>query len=266
MKSIYDYQKHTGALIDDLSKAKQSHKLVGFIDKYKIWDAFYTEVLKKCSERPSPKIHSLIASSKIVTLCGMAENFIESKDDDVQRYRSFLGFLNPEEKLLFSLAFNCKPSLDREASVLQEKYLQTGDEAHFRKLLDLTSKRDDEYHIEVGNIMQAFIDDNMISLEKFFKVRIDLLYGVRSKIVHEGSPDVISSLLLSSSDAVMFCGSKGNTFFTIRYPIEEFFIRAVARATGNELPVLDPSTFLWQEYISQHGLRIARIANKLKGL
>lgn len=264
MSSIYKYQRHSEKLIEDLSKLNSNPSVKNFVDKYKTWFAYFEEVLLISERIISPKIHSLVATSKIVALCGMAEGFVETKEGNKEKFERFLNYLSPEEKLLFSLAFSAKKSIDKEAQILQDEYANTGDSSYFESLIELTTKSDDVYHKQVGEIMNCFINGDFDALNNFFKSKIELLYGIRSKIVHGGSPDVVGAMLVNNTDAIMFYGSRRDDFFTIRYPLEEFFIRAVFRAVGYKPAPLDPSEFLWDEFISGYAPQIARIANMVK--
>jgi hypothetical protein len=265
MKTIYKYHSHSEKLISELEMYKDDVPIGVFLDKYKIWWAFFEEVLTTSEKFVSPKIHSLVATSKIVALCGMAEGFIKSGDKPQKKFEKFLGYLNPEEKLLFSLAFSSKKSTDVEALNLEDKYNKTGDNTYFEKLIALTTRNDDFYHEQINNIMKCFIGGDLKLLDDFYKSKLDLLYGIRSKIVHEGSPNVVAAMLSSSTEAIMFYGNRTRSeFFTIRYPLEEFFIRAAYRACGHSPVQLDPTEFLWDEFTSQHAPYVAIIANKIR--
>ncbi|PIR13512.1 hypothetical protein COV49_01975 [Candidatus Falkowbacteria bacterium CG11_big_fil_rev_8_21_14_0_20_39_10] len=261
---MYSHTKELSNLIEELSKLESNKKVKDFIKKYKVWFAFFEEILNKITKDTiSPKIHALVATSKIIILTGLAES-LGTGNTCSTKFSHFLSFLSIEEKLFFSLIFKIKASNNKKAEELYEKHLETGDNIFIDQLVDISTKSDDLYQVEVADIMNSFLADDEKKLDIFFKRRANLFYGVRSKIVHEGSPDVIGAMFSSNMETTMYYGEKENKFFTIKYPIEEFFIRAAYRIIGQEPKKINIEDFLWNNFISHHSPRIAKIVAKIE--
>lgn len=263
MKSLEKYSENIDALLKQIANIGGGEQINEFTEKYKTWSAFFDQIISTSSDANFPKIYSLVATTKIVILCGLAES-LGSGASEIEKIRNFLSLLSIEEKLLFSLMFNVKKT-DVQAQQLYEEMLKTGKD-NTSQLLTSWQNTQDIYRDEVRAVMNSFIKDEVKPIEDFFISRVNFLYGIRSAIVHKGTPNLISSMHLSRGETIMYMGGRDNKFFSIRYPIEEFFLRAGIRLIGHEPIKPSLSDFLWDEFISEHAFLVARISNKIKGL
>lgn len=263
MRSIEKYSENISELLQQAADAKNGEQISEFVDKYKVWNAFFNQIISTCSDTNFPKIHSLVATTKIVILCGLAES-LGTGTSEREKIRNFLNLLNTEEKLLFSLMFTIK-RVDTQAQQLYEEMLRTGRD-NTNQLLSSWQSTQDIHREEIRSVMESFIKDDVNPVEEFFITRVNFLYSIRSAIVHRGTPNLISSMHLGKGETIMYMGDIDNKFFTIRYPIEEFFLRAALRLISHEPNEPSLSDFLWDEFISEHALLVTRISNKLKGL
>ena len=257
------YLEKSKDLVEKLSTFKGDERLENFVQKYKTWAAFFEEILKIPERAVLPKIHALVATSRVITLSGLAESS-GSGDGYGQKFSNFINFLSIEEKLFFCLIFDIKRKSEEQATLYQQ-YLNDPIEDNLKKLTDISSKQDDKHEEEIMHIMNSFLEDDIQKLNSFFKERVDLFYGVRSKIVHEGSPDIMGAMLSSHTEAILYYGEKENKFFTLEYPIEEFFIRAAYRIFEHEPEKIEINDFLYEKFLARHAPRVIRIVNKING-
>jgi len=177
MRSIEKYSENINELLQQATDAENGEQIGEFVDKYQIWNAFFNQIITTCSDINFPKVHSLVATTKIVILCGLAES-LGTGTSEREKIRSFLNQLNTEEKLLFSLMFTIK-KVDTQAQQLYEEMLRVGKD-NTNQLLSSWQSTQDIHREEIRSVMESFIKDDVKPIEDFFMARVNFLYSIRS--------------------------------------------------------------------------------------
>ncbi len=241
-----------------LLRKSNNEKIVQFVNKYNAWFAFFSET---SGFEDRPRVYSLIADLKLIVLCGLAES-LGIGNGPREKFRQFLDRLSIEEKIFFSLIVNLKQK-KVESQKIWEQYLNSGSEELLKKIMDIHDQESNDKEKEIEKILISYPDDHQY-LEEIFKKRIELLYDVRSKIVHRGLP--VSGTIITSSGEITYYGEKGSIFFTIKYPVEEFFIRAACRYDNIEPNTIVPSIerYCNDNLILRHAWSQANLVYNLK--
>lgn len=254
--------RQSTTLANDLLSKTTNTRARKFIKEFILWQEFFNRILKNPENRGLPFFHSLILNIESVVLAGFAEEW-EIIGKDKEKFSNFLAVLNIEEKFLFSLIFEIKPINQKISDAFQE-YIISDNQKILDKIFVMQEKDDKSKEERIEKILQSFIKNDIEILEAVFKDRIDLLYGIRCKIVHTGSP-VIGTMLLSSGAPALHYGEKDNKFFTIKYDLGEFFIRALYRKTGHEPVPINPQikSFITENFSARHAQSIGEVWRKL---
>jgi len=226
-------------LLSLLSGVKDK-KTIEFVRSYKLWRVFFNKIL---ADQCYLDLHPLILNLELTVLCGLAESMIKNGKPS-EKFSKFLGLLSEEEKLFFSLIIILKKKNKRAQEIWKQLNNGGGNDSLFKELMTISSSDDDAGQEEIENIINSYLDGSSYFQEAFNK-RLTLLYGVRSMNVHFGTP-VMGAMMASSGKIIKYYGEEKDTvfskkypdwknvFFTLEYPISEFFVRAACRLNNIE--------------------------------
>ncbi len=226
-------------LLSLLAEVKDK-KTIEFVKSYKLWRVFFDKIL---TDQCYLDFYPLILNLELTVLCGLSESMVK-KGKSFERFSEFMSLLSEEEKLFFALVINLKKKNIRAQEIWKQLNNGSGNDNLFNELMTISSNDDDTEQEEIENIINSYLDNSSYFQDAFNK-RLVLLYGVRSMNVHLGTP-VVGAMMASSGEIIKHYGEEKDTifskkypdwknaFFTLEYPISEFFIRAACRLNNIE--------------------------------
>jgi hypothetical protein len=118
--------------------------------------------------------------------------------------------------------------------------------------------------------MRAYLADDPAILDAAFQRRAKFLYGIRSGIVHRGSPDEVGAMMMGGI-VITHYGERKNTFFSMEVELrelDELFLRALCRHLGIKVEPInrDLTELLNREFLHSHARTIGEVGLKLKGI
>lgn len=253
--------------LKNLADSSKNPKILEFAKYYQLWNAFFERVLNGNENDANPNIHSLVNNLRLIILSGFAENLGEKSPDlpndksiFKNKFTNFLNHLNIEEKFYFCLVFEIKITSE-ETNKKFQAYLETGSEELLDELMQTHQKEGDEKEADIRELLKAFYNDETQKIQKDFDRKVNLLYGIRSKIVHTGSP-VIGAVI--GTGFYSFYGEKENNFFSIKKNLDDFFLRAALRQTNNEPEPIYKKLkgYLNNNYLTHHADLVGLITYK----
>lgn len=253
--------------LKNLADSTKNPKILEFTKYYQLWDAFFERVLNSNENDKNPNIHSLVNNLRLIILSGFAENLGEKSPDlpndksiFKNKFTNFLNHLIIEEKFFFCLIFEIKITSE-ETNKKFLTYLETGSEELLDELMQTHQKEGNQKEEDIRELLKAFYNDAPEKIQKDFDRKVNLLYGIRSKIVHTGSP-VIGAVI--GTGFYSFYGEKENNFFAIKKNLNDFFLRAVLRQADIEPdPIYKKlKSYLNDNYLTHHADLVGLITYK----